>query len=207
MKNLKKVVIVIGIAVAVSGATVAFAQDDLAPEAPEIPAAVALCLEANQTAREAAFSEALGITVEEFQEMRSSEMTLREIAEELGVDLPERGSIEFEAEDCRGIARAEVLAAAAEQLGLTVDELQAMFDEGMTLREIAEEQGIELDLPHFPGGPRNGGPATDFDRPQHGGPGGNFDGPRNSGPWRFGPRGPRGGNLPEAPATEDGTSA
>lgn len=163
--------------------------------------------------------------------MRDSGMTLHDIADELGVDVPVRSEVEVELEDCRAIAHEEVLAAAADQLGMTVDELQALLDEGMTLRDIAEEQGVELDLP-FVGraprgfdGPRNGGPGNPNDRgnmgpgsfgdQNNGGPG-NFDGPRNGGPGGNGPRGPRGGGnnaapddapiTPEAPATE-GASA
>ena len=37
-----------------------------------------------------------------------------------------------------------MLAAAAEVLGLTVEELQAAFEAGKTMPQIAEEQGVDL---------------------------------------------------------------
>lgn len=87
--------------------------------------------------RQAALAEALGITVEELQAYRDQDLTIPEIAEELGVDL--------ESLDLPFInRRAERLQAMADVLGISVEELEAYREQGLSLPEIAEELGVEL---------------------------------------------------------------
>jgi len=133
--------------------------------------------------RQTELATALGITVEELQAYLDQYYTLPEIADELGVDLstidwPLRGA--FMDQD-------DVHAMIAEALGISADELQAYFDEGYTLSEVAEELGVdlsELDLP-MPFGPHgNFGPRGE------GGPGAG-EGPRGEGPVGGPGAGPR----------------
>ena len=87
---------------------------------------------------------ALGITVDELQAYYDNDMTLRDIAQELNVNL------DNVQDALREVMQAEFNARVSEILGITADELQAYFDEGLNLREIIDELGIdiaELDLP------------------------------------------------------------
>ncbi len=74
--------------------------------------------------------------------------------------------------------RAERHAALATALGISTAELQAYFDDGLTLREIAEDLGLDLESLDWPLGPVGRGWDDDF-----------------------GPRGPRGGANSPADTT------
>jgi len=135
----------------------------------------------------ATIADALGLTVEELEAAREAGMTVREVAEEQGVEMGEvrdaaeaaRAEMVQDAVDegliteeeaawilshphprgRRGFARRspccnfllevidpEVMkAAVADALGLTVEELEAAREAGMTVREVAEEEGVEMD--------------------------------------------------------------
>jgi len=93
-------------------------------------------------------AEKLGMTIEELTSALESGKNFREIAEEQGVDLSgfqknhkfgkfgNHGNWSFD--------KGKHLAKFAEKLGITEAELQAALDSGETIKEIAEEEGVEL---------------------------------------------------------------
>ena len=119
--------------------------------------------------------EAFGMSIDELKAELSSGKTIRELAEEMGIDLQqvavdqaneklqqavENGRLTQEEADQKlaelqeriesgeGFGRpdkSERLEVLAETLGMTTEELQAAIDEGQTPTEIAEAQGIDLD--------------------------------------------------------------
>ena len=112
-------------------------------------------------------AEALGITVDELQEQLDGGRTMAEVAQEGGVDLEaalaqarqEKMSERFDREGsvregrvseprggmtARGAMRPN-LECTADALGLTVEQLQAKLDDGMTVAEVADELGVDLE--------------------------------------------------------------
>lgn len=91
-------------------------------------------------------AELLGLTQEELQARLDAGETIKEIAEEMGVDLPERRA-----------GRGPNVERLAEVLGISAEEVQQRLDEGQTIQEMAEELGVEL--PERPEGRDPGGPG------------------------------------------------
>ncbi len=87
----------------------------------------------------AALAEAFGITEAELQAFLDEGMTVRDIAQELDVNL------QNVLETLRATMQAERTAALAEAFGISVAELEAFLDEGLTVRDVAQELGINLD--------------------------------------------------------------
>ncbi len=83
-------------------------------------------------------ADTFGMTVEELQAALDEGKTIQQIAEEQGVDL-------YALHLQRSVERArDHLQAAADTLNMTVDELLSALDEGKTIQQIAEEQGVDL---------------------------------------------------------------
>ena len=91
-------------------------------------------------------AELLGLTQEELQARLDAGESIEEIAEELGVELPERRE-----------GRGPNVERLAEVLGIGAEEVQQRLDDGQTVQEMAEELGVEL--PQRPEGRGPGGPG------------------------------------------------
>ncbi len=131
MKSFKKLTIIAGMALAFGGSAAGVLAQNTIHQHPRPPIGV------NQGQRLERAAEMLGMSAEELQAMIDEGKTIKEIAEELGVELPRRPG------------QGQRLERAAEMLGMSAEELQAMIDEGKTIKEIAEELGVEL--PRRPG--------------------------------------------------------
>lgn len=144
----------------------------------------------NRAEGQAQLAETLGITTDELQAYFDAGLTLPDIVDELGLDLT---TIDWPLR-ARFMGEDDVQAMVAEAFGITVEDLQAYLDDDMTLREIADELGVDwfdLDLGffygtrgrfNFDGGPMfdgpmfENGPRGNNDRPR----GDNGNGPNNS---------------------------
>lgn len=139
--------------------------------------------EVAQAERDAAIAAAFGITLDELQAYYDQDMGIREIAQELNVNL------DNVIETLTAEARAEAQAQLADALGIPVEDLQAMLEDGMNLREIIEELGIDVESLELPRGFgfdnfRDRGQRNDRnDRGNRGGfPGGNNNTPADDAP-------------------------
>ncbi len=141
-----------GMAVAgalVAGTAVTFAQDDVPADAPAVT-------ERDGGRRGGAkldptvVADVLGITVEELEAFKDEGMRLDDIIAELGLD---EDTVK---EELQALKQAAKMDAAAEVLGISVDELQTRLDDGESIRDIADELGV--DLPQRRG--RRGGGAN-----------------------------------------------
>lgn len=94
---------------------------------------------AAQADRNAMWAAAFGISVEAYEGYVEQGLGPREIAQALNVNF------ENVLEQMRAEAQAERNAALAAAFGISVDELDAYFAEGLTIREIAQELDINLD--------------------------------------------------------------
>lgn len=138
MNKFKKFTLIATMAVAFGGAGSVFAQDTTT--SPDDSLLAAPCPAPIDRAE--AIAEILGITVEDLRSARAEGKTIRELAEELGVDLSE---IERPFPQCP--PNGERLENIAERLGITVEELVAELESGKTIRELAEELGVDLPDP------------------------------------------------------------
>lgn len=176
MKNFKKIALVLGTAVAISGATVASAQETGLPDQPEQPTPTICQFNFGPQIDLESIAESFDMTVEELQAALDEGQTIRDIADELGVDLPapaDRGNgpqlgqtdpqnenlppflnqNQNQNQNVDECPDAETrLAELADLLDMTVEDLQAALDEGQTIRDIADELGVELPQP--PRGPQ-----------------------------------------------------
>lgn len=132
MNTFKKFAVIAALALSVSASAVVSAQDDTVDP---------VCTDPE--ARLALIAEALDMTVEELEAAREEGITIRDLVEEQGIDLREI------LPDCprpdREALRAERLTALAEAFGITVEELQDQLDAGVTIAQLAEQYGVELE--------------------------------------------------------------
>jgi len=89
-----------------------------------------------------AAAEALGMTVEDLQAELADGASLHDLLEEAGVDLA-AWMLENQYLNNNSVERQAQM---AEQLGITVEELQAALENGSTIHDLAEEAGVELPL-------------------------------------------------------------
>jgi transcriptional regulator with XRE-family HTH domain len=88
------------------------------------------------------------MTTDELTAALKEDKTLKQLAEEKGVDFADvqaaiqavRGEERFG----RGLPGGPGLEAAAQALGMTADELTAALKEGKTLEQLAEEKGVDI---------------------------------------------------------------
>ncbi|MBN1264200.1 MAG: hypothetical protein JXA25_01815 [Anaerolineales bacterium] len=101
-----------------------------------------------------AAAEALGMTVEELQAQLDAGATVHDLLESAGVDLSE-WTLEYQYLYNYSVDRQAFL---AEQLGMTVEELQAALEDGSTVHDLAEAAGIEVPMwgEDWMNGSRNG---------------------------------------------------
>lgn len=88
---------------------------------------------------EAEVAAALGISVEEFEAYLDANMSLRDIAQELDIN------IDNVQETLRASTQAERNAQLAAAFGISVEELEAYLDADMSLRDIAQELDVNYD--------------------------------------------------------------
>ncbi|MCP4358973.1 MAG: hypothetical protein GY796_13215 [Chloroflexi bacterium] len=150
---------------ALIGSTMTFAQDDelVAPVAPQEEGVPGPHLGKNgrfgqrgrqlfdKEAYQAALADELGITVEELTAAQEAakETVIQQLVTD-GTITQEQADAILSGEGLRGgfeplLQREEITAVIAETLGITVEELEAAHDEGKTLTDLAEEQGIEME--------------------------------------------------------------
>jgi sulfur carrier protein ThiS len=110
-------------------------------------------------------AELLGMTVEELAQTLASGQNMHDLLEERGIEPPAReprdeaermrGSRDFRAGHAarraavrHGLMNPSMLAAHADVLGMTAEELQAAIDAGQTMRDILESRGMSPDELH-----------------------------------------------------------
>ncbi len=130
----------------VAGTAVTFAQED----APAEDGGARISQRGPKEAKEEV-ADVFGITVEELQAYYDAGDRHSDIIEDLGLD---EDTIR---EELREVKQALKMEKKADLLGISVDELQAMLDEGMTFQEIADELGVELPERNGRRGNRGGG--------------------------------------------------
>ena len=152
---------------ALVGSTMTFAQDDT-PTEPDAPIVEEPSFEPNEIdgfqgkrgqrgpqlftseERDAALADALGITVEELATAKeTAHETLIQQAVEDGKITQEQADAILSGEGLRSVLKDvfnkdDMQTAVANALGLSVEELEAAYAEGKSIKDIAEEQGVEL---------------------------------------------------------------
>ncbi len=135
----------------VAGTAVTFAQED----APADDGNAQVSQRGPKEAKEEV-ADVFGISVDELQAYYDAGDRHSDIIEDLGLD---EDTIRAE---LREVKQALKMEKKADLLGISVDELQAMLDDGMNFREIAEELGVELPERNGRRGNRGGGDNAGF---------------------------------------------
>ncbi len=135
----------------VAGTAVTFAQED----APADDGGARVSQRGPKEAKQEV-ADVFGITVEELQAYYDAGDRHSDIIEDLGLD---EDTIR---EELRTVKQALKMEKKADLLGISVDELQAMLDDGMSFQDIAEELGVELPERNGRRGNRGGGDNAGF---------------------------------------------
>lgn len=139
MNKFKKFAVIGTLTVAMIGTSAAttLAQQPMPPFRDTPRGDVIQCLRIDN--RNAIAAEVLGISEEDLQARLAEGQTLREIAEELGIDLS-TADIAAIRETMQDERRQKL----ADALGMTVEDLEAAWLEGQSIREIIDAQGLTV---------------------------------------------------------------